>query len=285
MPDPIPRPIPRAREAGEFEHRFTIWAELQRNFGSARSYPYAWRLPELARREGADARARADLALAQTLFAMGRFGDVLAALPDAGRPVASHLAAQALHLRACCHALRDETEAALECHRAALAAFADPLEAARARVDFLFWADRPEAAPAAAGEYQARAGAAARPEHVAWARLFADWAEAGRAAPARTHAALAWLRTRGAAEAALAESCHAEARFHEAPATALAWLDVALEQADRYGWHHIKTRLLWHKALALEAAGQLGEAGRFGQLARETARRQGAWRDLSRMAV
>jgi hypothetical protein len=108
---------------------------------------------------------------------------------------------------------------------------------------------------------------------------------AGMTIPRPAHAALALLRGIAPVDAARAQALHAEAAFHVSPAWALTWLDEALEQIERHGQHHLKARLLELKARALEANGLLGASSRFLELARETARRQGAWRYLHRMAV
>jgi hypothetical protein len=149
-----------------------------------------------------------------------------------------------------------------------------------------------EAALTLGADYLHAARVAESVPDQAWAALFLHWARArlGREDdpaldPAPAHAALALLRGIAPVEAARAQALHAEAAFHASPAWALTWLDEALEQIERHGQHHLKARLLELKARALEANGLLGASSRFLELARETARRQGAWRYLHRMAV
>lgn len=260
----------------EFERRYALWAELHARFGSARAYPYAWRLPDLARQADATARSRAALALARTLYAMGRFGEALEALP-AG---AGEQDPATLELRAHCLWLMGEGDAAWE--RVGSIVCPDPLDTLRVRAAFAQFTGDPALGQEPILAYRANARGPA--EQGAWAALFEDWLrpQGDAAAP---HAALAWLRRHQPARAAEAEAVHAEARFRQAPAQALVWLDHALDQTERYGQHHLKARLLRLKALALEASGQLGAAARFMALAREVAQRQGAWRYVRDMAL
>jgi hypothetical protein len=278
----MPEPVPPEIQPGEFERRHAVWVALHARFGPARSYPYAWRLPELARREGLSARLRAALALANTLYAMGRFDEALAALPDSDKRIDAGAMADHHHLRARCLWLRDEADAALA--EIGRDAHPDGLTALHARAAFHYLMDDPGGAGTVGREYS-RIAEPAGGKHAAWAALLADWSRPGNETGlARAHAALAWLRVHFPAKAAEGEAVHAEARFRQAPAQALVWLDHALDEVERFGQHHLKARLLHRKSLALEAVGQLGEAGRFLDLARETARRQGAWRYLRDMA-
>lgn len=268
--------------SGEFDRRYAAWAHLHRNEGPARSFSYAWRLPELARREGGLARFRGALALAQTLFAMGRYTDALTALLDSHDAAPPSLIAQALYCRACCLATRDEMEAARSSLEGAAALWPDRLDALAAQAHFAFVCDVPD--PVAGAAYLQAAREVGVEAHLARARLLADWAGPDVVEAGECHQALAWLRQHAPAEAAEDEALHAEARFRQSPAQALVWLDHTLEQVDRYGQHRLKTRLLHRKSQALEAAGQLGEAARFLGLARESAQRLGAWRELRAMA-
>lgn len=272
MPDPSP---------GTFAARHAAWAELHARFGPARSFPYAWRLPELARREGALAEARAALALGRTLYAMGRFPEVPDRLPKAAAlALADPVLLAALEdLQRRCAWLRGE-----ELPDPVLASPMAP-EQRRHRAYFLYLRDEPATLAALAQDLAANSASEAE---QAWAAILAHWARArlGQAAvPADAHAALATLRRQAPAEAAHAACIIAEAAFHLGPVWSLVWLDDALAQAERFGQHHLKARLLHFKAHALEAAGRLGEAGRFLKLARETAKRQGAWRYLRGMAT
>lgn len=223
----------------------------------------------------------AALALAQTLYIMGRFQAALAAVPDANAPVAGAWRIQARTLRAWSLWLLDDTDAA----QAAWQAMndADAPVAARVRAECLYLTEAAESNPQTMADYQrgveGQAGA-----HAAWARVLADWWHPARGpALSRLHGALGWLQRHAPAGSARAAAVFAEARFREAPAHALVWLDAALDQVERYGQHDLKARLLHKKVLALEAAGQLAEAGRFLTVARETAQRQGAWRYLRAM--
>lgn len=266
----------------EFERRYARWAQLQRDFGPARSFSFAWRLPELARRGHGDARFQAALALAQTLIAMGRHEEALAALPAADEATPAAWAAPLLYCRACCLAWADAEEAALICLAAAGPLWARHQDDLAARASFAFVLDRPDSE--AARRHLDAARRAGDPARLAQASLLADWSEPGAVAAGELHQALAWLRRHAPAETAVAEARHAEARFRQAPAEALVWLDHALELVERFGAHGLKPRLLRGKSRSLEAAGQLGEATRFLDLAREAAQRLGAWRELRAMA-
>ena len=263
-----------------FATRHAVWAELHARFGPARSYPYAWRLPELARRGGALAEARAALALGRTLYAMGRFAEIPGQLPYAATLVQADpgLLAALDDLQQRCAWLRGE-----DLPDAVLPVPMAP-EQRGYRTYFLYLRDEPASLDALAEELAA--GSASLAEQ-AWAAILAHWARARlgqAAAPAAAHTAVAAMRRQAPAEAAHAAGVMAEAAFHLGPAWSLVWLDDALDQVERFGQHHLKARLLHFKARALEAAGWLGEAGRFLKLARETAERQGAWRYLRGMA-
>lgn len=269
------------RSPGAFAARHAVWAELEARFGPARSFPYAWRLPELARREGALAEVRAALALGRTLYAMGRFSEIPVPPPRAAAVAQAEpgLLAALEDLRRRCAWLRG-----VELPDAALVTPMTP-EQRGYRAYFLYLRDEPGPLGTLAEDLDA--GSASEAEE-AWAVVLAHWARArlGQSAvPAAAHAALAALRRQAPAEAAHAAGVMAEAAFHLGPAWSLVWLDDALEQVERFGQHHLKARLLHFKARALEAAGLLGESGRFLKLARETAERQGAWRYLRGMAL
>lgn len=263
---------------------------LHTRFGPIRSYPYSWRLPDLARDEGRHARLRARLALGSTLYAMGRFGEALANLPEPEIPPEADEAgwvADLLDLRARCLWLQDQPTAALSLAEAAWSIEPRALRRLQARVSFLYLADDPEAALAMGADYREAARAVASKPDQAWAALFLHWAHARLGQendPAPAHDALAMLRSIVPADAAQGEALFAEAVFREAPAWSLAWLDEALALGERFGQHHLKARLLALKVRALEANGLLGESSRFLKLARETAQRQGAWRYLRDMA-
>lgn len=283
----FPAPPPAT---GTFEQRHAAWATFHARFGPIRSFPYSWRLPDLARDVGRHARLQARLALGSTLYAMGRFGEALANLPEPETPSETKeagLVADILDLRARCLWLQDDATTALSLAEAAWSIEPRVLRRLQARVAFLYLADDPDAALAMGAHYREAANADMSRMDQAWADLFLYWAETrlGQyrdSAPA--HAALALLRSSVPADAVQGEALFAEAAFHQTPAWSLAWLDEALVLGERFGQHHLKARLLALKVRALEANGLLGESSRFLKLARETAQRQGAWRYLHDMA-
>ena len=93
---------------------------------------------------------------------------------------------------------------------------------------------------------------------------------------AAAQAALAALRRLGPAHEARGFSLYAQALYWQSPAHATTQLDTALDLNARCGLHAWTARLLQLKARSLDAAGQLGEASRFLNLAQETAEQQGA---------
>lgn len=273
--------------ASPFELRHALWADLHARFGPARSYPYAWRLPELARDQGVQARFRAALALAETLYEMGRFSDALENVPDGETGLATGLVAESLDLRARCLWLRDETSAALNLAESAWRVHPDALAGLGIRARFLFLADAPESALPLCRAYREEAEATGSVVDLAWSALLNHWARCriGEASdPASAHATLARLRVLVPAASARGEALFAEAEFHQSKAASLVWLDHALDQVESFAQHHLKARLLALKAQALDASGLLGEAARFKKLARETAIRQSAWRYARAMA-
>lgn len=249
-----------------FTLRHARWAELLARQGPARAYPYAWRLPKLARGEGPQAMARAALALGRTLYGLGRFPEALHNLARAPEVGDAGLTAAIDDLRRRCLWLTGE------------AVQPPPAGAGNwlQRAYFHYLSDRP-LPPAEAACTIERTGGAGQ----AWSALLTHWSRlrAGLPSPAAPpHAALAGLRRQAPAEAAEAAAVYAEAAFHAAPGWSLVWLEEALAEGERYGQHLLKARLLYRKACALEAAGALREAARFLALARELAARQGAWR-------
>ncbi len=263
-----------------FEHRLGAWWSAHLRSGPARSYPIAWRLPDLARHVGAEASARARHALALTLYTLGRFEEAkntLVGPHDANLdPAASSPATQFLMARCLCVQGQVTTGSALAMS-ALDQAPADPI--ALLETTYLrFLLDDASATLALCRRHGEIARSA--PDGTRWVSLLDYWARARLALPTPggpAHAAMAGLSTSMPALAALAQAIHAEAMFHQAPAWGQVWLDLALEACERLGQHHCKTRLLVLKSRALEAAGQLREADRFHQLAHALARRQGAW--------
>ncbi len=107
--------------------------------------------------------------------------------------------------------------------------------------------------------------------------LLRYWVQSRRGEPvqeAAAQAALADLRRRSPCDEGRGMAIYAIAAYHQHPAYALPHLDHALELFARYGLHYLEARLLDLKARALDANGQLGEAGRFEIAAREAVRRQ-----------
>ncbi len=276
--------MPPQSAPSPFAARHARWTELHARHGPARAYPYAWRLPELARGEGRRASVRAALALSLTLYGLGRFPEAQRKLPpdlffdedDA------ELAAAVDDLRRRCLWWMGEDVAPPP--DASPPGCAQAPAALLRRAYFHFLGDRP--LPPADAAWQAAPGVDDLPG--AWLTLLRHWSRlrVGQPAPASdAHAALAALCRQAPAEAAHAVAVFAEAAFHQHAALSLVWLEEALEQGERFGQHHLKARLLHLKARALAAGGALREADRFLALAREWAARQGAWRALRDMAL
>lgn len=235
-----------------FFQRLRTWEALHRQAGAGRSYPYAWRLPELARPLGPHCLHRAENALALDLYTLGRFREALAALS----PANVSPGARALRRRACLLLGEPATAAETPEESACLA----------------YLADRPES-------WRAGLHPAAQEADRLWGIVLESWVAARRgqaSSPAKGHRVLAGLRARDPARAAQAEAVLAEALFHQGPRWAVVWLDHALAQAELFSQHHLKVRLLGLKAQSLEAAGALGEGNRFRKLARDLAERQEA---------
>lgn len=258
-----------------FERRLEAWQATLTRFGPARAYPYAWRLPDLARPAGQSAVVRARYALGLTLHDLGRFGEALACLdwPGTDTPPASAI------LQARCLCLLGRREEALALAHAAWQQESASLAnlAAQAYLPFLV-DDAARALPACIAYGSAARNAGARIDAY-WSEVLAYWAHARLSLAldeAGVHLALAGLRTLAPAQAAHGEAIQAEALFHQGPHWAAVLLDNALVQCERYGQHHIKARLLSLKARSLAATGQLGEAARFHKLARDLGQRQGA---------
>ena len=235
--------------------------------GAASAYPYAWRLPGPARELGAQDFARARLALAQTLFALGRFAQARETTPETDcLPVDEGARAQGLQAR--CDILLGREPATLP----PPTTLTEHTESAY----LALLADRPGMLLAGISEHRLLASADATA--TAWCEVFAIWAQARLKhgfSQAGAHTALARLRPLTPAAAAHAEAVLAESAFHAAPAWSVVWLDAALEQCARYAQHHVEVRLLLCKSQALQATGQIREAERFQKLAASLAKRQG----------
>jgi len=288
------RKTPLANNAAPIDRNafFQNWLETDATAGPQRAYRLACRLPEQMRPIGRTAAARADWALAHTLFWRGRFAEsraLLAAIrsdaitPEAGADARLELLIPAQLSLAL--ATLGEIDAALA--QAGLA---------------LSWAqDQPEAmhlasacgylsllhcfldAPAATLEWSRRARAAASKRAqislIHSTNLLEYWALSRLGQPtdeAAAQTALAELRRIGRAQEARAFSLYAQGLFHQAPIHACTQLDAALDLNASCGLHHWEARLLHLKSQSLDAAGQLGEASRFLHIAQETAQRQGA---------
>jgi len=253
-----------------FRQRYAVWAGLRAREGAARAYPHAWRLPELARQHGRAAQASANLALGLTLYELGRFAEARAALPAPDDDC--DLDTLAMHAACACQLASDDACPEL-CADPRLLAATPAALAARSWLCFL--RDDAVAVPPLCHAWQSLDAGSARD----WPVIWRHWAERrqglGGDEPA-AHTALARLRRHAPAAAVLAVAAHAEAAFHRGAAWSQVWLNEALAQCECYGQHHLKARLLWLKARALGADGQLADADRFAKLAHTLARRQGA---------
>lgn len=236
--------------AAVFAQRFALWQSLHLSDGPARSYGYAWRLPQLAKSLGGERLAHAGLALARDLFTLGRFAEAAQALPD------GDALPEIVTLRHTLAWLREENT---------------PLPNSPG---LAYLADCPEAV----ASFSLPAASEAE-RHLL--TLCQNWARQrrGEAGCLHTnHRALARLRQLAPTWAAQGAAIHAESLFWQAPRWADVWLDEALAQIERYGQHHLKVRMLGLKARALAAAGALREAQRFHALACAWGQRQQAHR-------
>ena len=253
-PDPS-NPILRPPEQA-FAQRFTSWEILHHQQGPGRSYPYAWRLPELARPLGRTHRIQAHFALALDLYTLGRFEEALAALPEADDWEETTVLRRRLHLLLG-HREPGEDEVGIPLGEQAYLAYLQDLPEAWKAPDLsdMGEVDRP------------------------WLTVLRIWSLARQGQPVSltaSHLALARLRGLAPTLAAQAEAVHAEAAYWLGPRWAPVWLDHALDQVELFSQHHLKPRLLGLKARALEASGKLREGARFRKLAQTLAKRQGA---------
>lgn len=272
---------------------FQAWLEAEAVAGPQRSYRLARKLPEQLRRLGRIAAARADWAVAHTLFWMGRFEESHALLvairidditPEADTE--SNLALRIPLQLSWVLALLGEPEQALGQARRALGwVKTQPknqperahLALACNSLGLLYcFLDAPDVV--LAWSRQAHESAAASSD-MDEATLLEYWAlsRLGRVTDeALAQTALADLRRHHPAREARAFSLYAQALFHQSPSHALTQLDAALDLNARFGLHHWEARLLHLKSQSLDAAGQLTEASRFLRLASDVAQRQGA---------
>ncbi len=250
MMPPDPATPPAAAQL--FAERFAAWEDLHRQAGAGRSYPYAWRLPELARPLGRAPLERARHALALDLYALGRFEEARAALPET---------ADFLRRRLC--VLMDQPPPD--------GGEGGGMPTAEERY-LAYLRDTPRHGPATESSDMEEV------ERL-WATVLRTWslARGGLGVSLQdSHRALARLRGLHPSLAAQAEAVFAETVYCLGPRWAPVWLDHALDQVDRFSQHHLKARLLGLKARALEAAGELGEGTRFRKQARALVERQGA---------
>ena len=250
-------PTPMTNQAETFAERYSTWETLHRLYGPGRSYPYAWRLPELARSQGQGVLARAQHALALDLYTLGRFPESQAVLEGITTAAPGPLG----HRLSLLLGRPVQEEATTQEHLPGLEA-----------TYLAYLGDRPlDAFPSPAFD-------ANEPDH-AWATLLQCWhrARSGAATElAPSHGALSALRALHPTLAAQGEALLAETCYTLDPRWASVWLDHALDQVDLYSQHHLKARLMGLKARALEAGGELGEGARFRKQARALAERQGA---------
>lgn len=244
-----------------FAERFATWEQLHRTQGPGRSYPYAWRLPELARPLGRVPLQQAQHALALDLYTLGRFEEALEALPEQGDEPASNPLRHRLNLLLA----QAEPNQAQTC--ALPSAERDYCDYLLGR---LLQGPGPNVVPHEETVPEAE---------WLWSTVLHAWSQAreGRGvALSASHLALASLRRLHPTLAAQAEAVFAETVYWQGPRWAPVWLDHALDLVDRYSQHHLKARLMGLKARALEAAGDLGEGARFRKQAKALAERQGA---------
>ncbi|OYY95240.1 MAG: hypothetical protein B7Y41_01650 [Hydrogenophilales bacterium 28-61-23] len=270
---------------------YLAWLEADAAAGPTRSYRLACRLPELMRAQGRTASARAGWALARTVFCKGRF--------EESRALLASIDMAAIDLEAITPDADSESrlEWLIPAQQSWALAMLGEVDRALAQAELArSWAEtRPEPglvsghlaqlhcfldAPEATLAWSRRARASARQSVTSnIARLLEYWALSRLAqTPDETAAqtALAELRRHSPAHEARAFSLYAQALFHQAPALAVTQLDAALDLNARFGLHHWTARLLHLKSKSLDAGGQLSEASRFLELAREVAQRQDA---------
>jgi hypothetical protein len=287
------KPVDNAIHAGDALYQ--AWLAADAEAGPQRAYRQACRLRDPLRQLGRVGAARADWALAHTLFWMGRFDEALTLLSalrlDAIDPQVD-AGFRHIGLELLIPAQLSWTLALLGDKRAALA-HAESLKvgeniatptrliayASHALSLLHCFLDRPETClvwsqrtrtAAERDEPTGLAESACLLEYWARSRLGATADETG------AQHALAALRRRGPAPEARAFSLYAQALFWQAPRHAITQLDSALDLNARCSLHLWQARLLHLKSLSLDAAGQLAEAERFLHLARETAQRQRA---------
>lgn len=203
---------------------------------------------------GQNALALAGQAHALDLYCLGRFREALAA----ARP------AQADTLATRCLLMLGEISLAQ-----ALAASSSPHE----RVLLAYLGDDPPVCAKACDEASIVQADVIQTDQCTVLRA---WAEPDPSHLGAAQRVIARQRQHAPALAAASEAAFAEAQWHRAPRWSVVWLDYALDQCERYSQHTLKARLLMRKSLALDAAGELGEAARFLKLAQALQQRQRA---------
>jgi hypothetical protein len=279
---------------------FQAWLTSDAVDGPQRSYRLACRLADAMRRFGRTASIRAEWALAHSLFWHGRLEKSAALLAsirldainqDADAvfnhvPLGLLIAAQMswnLALLgekslAIAHAEQTLNTSPQDQSTAMNRCFTD-----HARSLLHCFLDTPEATLYWSRQRQAESAEGIDPvlRHLTtllgyWARSRLDAESNENASEASAQAALAALRRLGPAHEARGFSLYAQALYWQSPSHAATQLDAALALNARCGLHAWTARLLHLKARSLDAAGQLSEASRFLNLARETAEQQGA---------
>ena len=284
---------------------FLAWQEAEAIAGPARSYRLACKLAVATRGLDFTTSTRATWALARTKFWKGRFED--------SRDLLAGIDPEKLNLAAISQDEHPKThpEARLELLIPAqlswsLAMLGDTDNAIAQAQRVVNWA-KTQSEPACATvsnfylaslyclldapedtriwSQKAQKSDTANPhhqEHKLIATLLEYWALSRLPRPnqpndeAAAQTALAELRRTHPAHEARAFSLYAQAQFHQTPAMAVTQLDAALDMNARFGLHHWDARLLHLKSRSLDASGQLSEASRFLELAREVAQKQNA---------
>lgn len=281
---------------------FQAWLTADMRVGPQKAYRLARRLADAMRPLGRSASIRADWALAHTLLWRGRFIDAQALLAEIA-PERVDLAADAgfshIDLKLLLTAQKSWNSALLndlpaaQRHSAALIDFVHgdsyPLHRAYAShalsllhclfdqaTECLDWSRAAQADASNSGDSGL----------LSLSRVLEYWASSRlhlAQDEQRVQAALASLRRLGPAQEARGFSLYTQALFHQSPSHAATQIDAALDLNARFGLHLWDARLQLLKARSLDAAGLLGEADRFLNMARETARKQGAWLFLKDM--
>ena len=254
-----------------FAERYATWQQLHRRHGPGRSYPYAWRLPELARPLGQPYANQALHALALDLYCLGRFPEALEALSAQSGADSADESVRLRQYILCLTGHETVLDSGSNLYLKYLCAenLCDAGYLTNQNCNYpALTSLPPEAAP-----------------H--WQALLNAWAQTRQAQSSDLeplHRALAALRKSTPSLSAQAEALFAEIQFLQNPRWSVDWLDHALDQVESFSQHHLKARLLFLKAQALAASGELKESIRFKTLAISLAKRQGAQHYLERWA-